>query len=240
MTAYAVMWRVPPAATAAAVASVVTGVSLGLLSLEIRFQEQNLLAATHPIEHMFVFASWASPGLADEPQILNPTLFGLLVRGTISSMVEHASFLHPSHRPTLLLEWLAIVGSVVLWRRGDRAAPVQVGMLLMLAWGLDALSTLRGHSPDMYFIYSDPLLIIAAALVAARFPQMHKSLPAQILAVCLFSASIVWAHTQPGTRFSVRAPPVEPCSWLTSYLKGLDGLPFCRPEAGFPLGANSL
>jgi hypothetical protein len=227
MMAYAMLWRVPVVDTAAAMAAVIFGISLGLLSIALRFHEQNLLAVTHPIEHMFYFASWASQDLAHEPQILSQSLFALLWRGFHTAMETHTPLAHPWRRPTFLLEWLAIAGAVVLWRRGERAVPLRIALLLLVAWGLDTLFTLRGGFRLEYFVYTDPLLIIAAALAAAYFPELQKSVAAQMSAVVLFGVIILWAHVEPKRGFALRIPSAAPCVWLPIYLKAVDRFPFC-------------
>jgi hypothetical protein len=227
MIAYAVIWRVGVLATLTSMAAVLLGVSLGLLSLELVFHEQNLLAVTHPIEHMFVFASWSSSDLAHQPQVLSETLFGMLLRGFATVMAAHTFVLHTTPRPTLLLEWLTIGGAVVLWRRGERVLPLQIALLLLVAWGLDTVFTLRGLKLE-YFVYTDPLLIIAAALVAVRFADLRHSARVQKVGVCLFAVYIVWAHLEPVKPLLGHGDPAQSCGWIPTYLKAVDPFPFCR------------
>jgi hypothetical protein len=227
MVAYAAMRRVPLTDTVAALAAVLIGVSLGLLSLEIRFHEQNLLAVTHPIEHLFVFATSSFHDLAQEPQVLSRNLFTLLLQGFGSAMAEHSFVLHPSSRPTLMLEWLAIAGAVVLWRRGERALPSQIGLLLLITWGLDTVFTLRGLKLE-YFVYTDPILIIAAALVAVRFPELQSSLRAQKIAACVLILYVVWGHLEPVKPLLSRSGPQDACQWIPLYLKSVETFPFCQ------------
>ena len=227
MIAYAKIWGVPIADTVAAMAAVTMGISLGLLSLELRFHEQNLLAVTHPVEHMFVYASWSSSELAREPQILSGSLFAALLRGFATTMAAHTFVLHSSSRPTLMLEWLAIVGAVMLWLRGERRLIGQVGLLLLITWGLDTAFTLRGLKLE-YFIYTDPLLIIAAALVAMRFANLEIPMRAQKAAACLFLLYLIWGQANPVKALLSHDGPEEGCWWIAAYLSKVERFPFCR------------
>ena len=227
MVAYSSIWRIPLADTLASMAAVLLGVAVGILSLKLRFHEQNLLAVTHPIEHMFAAAAGSSQDLLRESQVLNHNLFALLLHGFGTVMAVHIFVLHTSSRPTLMLEWLAIAGSAILWRRGERVLPGQIALLILITWGLDTAFTLRGLKLE-YSVYSDPLLIIAAALAAARFPELQSSLRAQKIAACTFILYIAWAHVEPVKPLLSRSGPEEDCLWIPTYLKSVETFPFCR------------
>ena len=227
MVAHGIICRAALPDAVAAIAAVALGVSLGLLSLYIRFHEQNLLAVTHPIEHMYVYAGWSSPELDRQGQVLNETLFGDLLRGLGTALAAHTFVLHTSSRPTLMLEWLTIAGAVVLWRRGDRRLPLQVALMVVVVWGMDTVFTLRGLKLE-YAIYGDPLLIIAAALVAARFPDLLSSPRAQTIGLAVIALSLVWSHIEPVKPLLTSRTPAETCEWLPIFLKEIGPFPFCR------------
>jgi hypothetical protein len=227
MTAYAKIWGVPIADAVAAVAAVAIGISLGLLSLELRFHEQNLLAITHPVEHMFVYASWSHPEFVGNSQVLSGSLLATLLRGFATTMAAHTFVLHSSSRPTLMLEWLAIAGAIILWLRGERRLVGQVGLLLLITWGLDTAFTLRGLKLE-YFIYTDPFLIIAAALVATRFANLEIPMRTQKVAVCLFLLYIIWGQAAPVKPLFSHSDPKEECWWIALNLSKVEQFPFCR------------
>ena len=137
MAAYCRVWHVRPADLAASMGAVLLGVSLGLLALTIRFHEQNLLAVTHPMEHLFYFATWSSHMLGQQTQVLSGTLFEMFVSGIGRALVCH------DYEPVFLLQIFAVVGAVIAWRRGDRLLPAQVAILLVVVLGLDTAFTLR-------------------------------------------------------------------------------------------------
>src|SRR5262249_34178852 len=196
MATYAVVWRASLAATVTAMSALVIGLALGLLSLELRFQPQNVIAVANPIEHMFAFATSGAPTLVQEPQMLTGAFALALARGLLQSLALHSFVFSTSARPTLLLEWFAIAGAVVLWRRGERQLPMQVTLLIVVTWGLDAVFTLRSLQTP-YFAYTDPLLILAAVLVLAHLSDLSARKWAQHAAVCLLIVYVVWGHLEP-------------------------------------------
>src|SRR6267154_37568 len=68
--------------------------------------------------------------------------------------------LYSSPRPTVFLVWLIVPGIVVAWRRGERLVAGQALILLLSTIGIDALGVRRGLKVE-YFIYTDPLIILA-------------------------------------------------------------------------------
>jgi hypothetical protein len=227
VVAYAVVWRTPAAATVTALASVALGVCAGLSSLWIYYDVRNVVAVANPIEHMAVFAS-ANPALSQETQILSATLFTTLAMGVGRSLAVHSFVFSPSGRPTLLLEWFAIAGTAVMWRSGERRAAMQVGLLIVAAWGIDAMFSVR-NLQLAYAVYTDPLLIDAAAMVLARFPELQKSPRVQNAALGLVMIYVVWGHLEPVRQAITRGYPEETCLWLPFMLKQAGPFSICRP-----------
>jgi hypothetical protein len=198
-----------------------------LLSLDIRYHPQNVLAVANPIEHMFAFAASGASTLVQEPQMLTGAFAVALVKGLLQSLAMHSFVFSTSARPTLLLEWFAIVGAVVLWRRGERRLPMQVAVLVVAVWGLDAVFSLRSLQTQ-YFAYTDPLLILAAALVIAHLPELQARRWAQHAAIALLVVTVVWAHLEPVKALLRHNTPQEACVWLPGAVT-LVRFPFCRP-----------
>jgi hypothetical protein len=226
MLAYARAWPVGAADTLAAMGAVALGVGLGLLSLYLRYDVHNVTADANPIEHMFAYAASGSSPLVSEPQVLSGVLFVTLAQGLGRALAMHSFVLSTSARPTLLLEWFAIAGAIVLWRRGERKLPLQVGLLVLIVWGLDAVFTLRGLQLA-YFAYTDPLLILAAALVLARFPELRTQRWAQNAALGLLVVYVVWAHIEPVKAVFRHNTAQEACAWLPGHISRVQ-FPFCR------------
>jgi hypothetical protein len=226
MLAYAVVWRVPAADTLTAMAALAFGVGLGLLSLNILYQPQNVVAVANPIEHMFAFAASGASPLVNEPQMLTGAFATALAKGFAKALAMHSFVLSTSARPTLLLEWFAIAGAIVLWRRGERKLPMQVALLILVVWALDAAFTLRGLQIP-YFAYTDPLLILAAALVLAHLPELQARRWAQNAALVLLVVYVVWAHIEPVKAVLHHNTPQEACAWLPGHVSRVE-FPFCR------------
>ena len=226
MLAYAVAYRVPVTDTIAAIAAHAVGIALGLLSLDIRYHVQNVIAVAHPVEHMFQSAAVATPMLTDEPQMLTGAFAFALVTGILRSLALHSFIFNTSARPTLLLEWFAIIGAIVLWRRGERRLPLQVALLIVTTWGLDAVFSLRSLQTQ-YFAYTDPLLILAAALVLAHWPELQARRWAQHAGIALLVVTVVWAHLEPVKALLRHDARQEACVWLPAHVT-LIRFPFCR------------
>jgi hypothetical protein len=226
MLLYARLWRTGAADTLAAMAAIAVGVELGLLSLLLRYDIRDVAAVANPIEHMFAFGIGGAPALAGEQHVLSLSLLAALAKGVGKALAMHTFVLSTSARPTLLLEWFAIGGAIVLWRRHERKLPMQVGLLLLAVWGLDAIFTLHGLQTG-YFVYTDPLLVIAAALVLARLPELQSQRRAQNIGIALLVVYVVWAHLEPvKAALLIHDPPQKDCLWLPLQLSRVH-FPFC-------------
>jgi hypothetical protein len=226
IAAYAAVWRVAVPDAVAAMAALVFGLSLGLLSLDIRYHPQNVIAVANPVEHMFAFAASGASVLVHEPQMLTGAFAVALAKGVAQALAMHSFVFSTSARPTLLLEWFAIGGAIVLWRRGERRLPMQAALLIVTAWALDAVFSLRSLQTP-YFAYTDPLLILAAALVLAQLPDLQMQRRAQNAALCLLAVYVVWAHFEPVKAVLRHNKPQEACVWLPGHISRVV-FPFCR------------
>jgi hypothetical protein len=226
IAAYAIAYRVSVPDTIAAAAALACGLGLATLSLDILYHPLNVIAAANPVEHMFESAAVATPTLTHEPQMLTGAFALALAKGVVQALAMHTFVFSTSARPTLLLEWFAIVGAVVLWRRGERRLPLQVAVLILTAWGLDTVFSLRSLQTP-YFAYTDPLLILAAVLVLAHLPDLQARRWAQHAAVALLVVYVVWAHLEPVKAVLRHNTPQETCAWLPAFTTKME-FPFCR------------
>jgi len=227
MIAYAVIYRASVGGTVAAMAALMAGIELGLLSLDIRYHVLNVIAVANPVEHLFAFAASGASVLTEEPQMLTGAFAVSLAKGVVRALATHSFVFSTSARPTLLLEWFAIVGAIVLWRRGERRLPLQVAVLIATVWGLDAVFSLRSLQTQ-YFAYTDPVLILAAALVLAHLPELQTRRWAQHAAIALLVITVVWAHLEPVKALLRHDNRQESCVWLPAAVT-LIRFPFCRP-----------
>src|ERR1700681_3067056 len=162
MIAYAAIWRVSAAETLASMFAVAAGASIALLALDLEYNSSNVIAVFNPLEKMLTFADAKTSDVANGPNLAAIVL--LLLDGVASVIARYTFVLHISARPTVFLTWLIVPGIICAWRRGERLAAMQALALLLAAIGIDALGVRRGLKSE-YFIFTDPLIIIAGAIL---------------------------------------------------------------------------
>lgn len=229
MAVFAMVWRVPPARAVTMAAAAVLGLALGLLALDLRFNQQNVIAVANFIEHMFVFTSWRhATALQGQGQVVGEGLMTLLLSGIGRTLAIRTIVLHPDNIPqTIIVEWFALAGAAVLWRRGERLAAVQALALLLVAWGLESLFSLRGFQ-RAYAAYTDPLAVLSAAWVLARMPELlDRPRPRRAILGGVVLVVVV-AHVWPLIETRRLPNPVTHCEWIPTYMPRVGPFPFCR------------
>jgi hypothetical protein len=231
MIGFAWAWRCPLLETLAAMAAVVAGIAVGLLSLFLHYHPQNVLVVLNPLEQLFFFATWTDPGLAQSAAPVSGRLILSLLEGFGGVLARGTFFLHSSARPTIFLGWLVIAGLIIALRQGERKLALQAAMLMAAAIGFDTISTLRGLKTG-YFILTDPLVVIAAALLLARLTTLRTHRWAFRIGVLLIAAHIVISHTEPVKHTFMRDIPLDFCTPHFHYTKRIERFSFCPGAAG--------
>src|ERR1700709_970357 len=113
-----------------------------------------------------------------------------LFEGIASVLARYSFVLHSSPRPTVFLLWLIVPGIALAWRRGERQTAIQALMLLMAAIGIDALGVRRGLKSE-YFVFTDPLIILAGAILLDRMSTFRFHRWAYAIAATLVGLNIV-------------------------------------------------
>jgi hypothetical protein len=223
MIAFAVIWRVSAAETLASILAIATGASIALLALELEYNASNVIAVFNPLEKMLTFADAATAGVANSPGLGGVLL--LLLDGIGSVVARYTFVLHSSPRPTIFLTWLIVPGIILAWRRGERQVAVQALVLMLAAIGIDALGVRRGLKSE-YFIFTDPLIILAGAMLldCSRDLRFHKW--TYRVAVVLFGLHIAVGQAEPIKYAFKRGGPESICQWNWLYLPLL-ALPWC-------------
>lgn len=228
MIIYAAIWRISAAETLASMAALAAGAMLALLVLNIEYsainvRNINMVAVFHPLEKMLTFADSNTTDVANDSSWSG--ILSLLLHGVGSVLARYSFVLHPSPRPAVFLAWLSVAGVVVAWRRDRRLAAMQALLLLLTAIAIDAIGVSRGLKAE-YFIFTDPLIILAAAILldALNFLRFHKwTIP---VAMMLLSLHIAGSQAEPlKSAFSHRGPE-SICHWNRHYLPLLP-LPWC-------------
>jgi hypothetical protein len=224
MVAYAMIWRVTAAETLASMSAVAAGAMIALLALKLEFNARDVIAVFNPLEKMLSFTDAGTADLAN-----GVSLSGLLAPlfGGIASVLARYSFvLHSSPRPTVFLTWLIVPGIALAWRRGERQAAIQALMLLLAAVGIDALGVRRGLKSE-YFVFTDPLIILAGAILLDRMRDLRFHRWAWPIVATLIGLHLVIGQAEPVKYAFKRAGPEVVCEWNRYHLPLLP-LPWCK------------
>jgi hypothetical protein len=227
MVAYAVIWRVAAAETVASMFAVAAGALIALLALKLEFNAGDVIAVFHPLEKMLSFTDATTADLANGASLKGIVL--PLFDGIASVLARYTFVLHSSPRPTVFLTWLIVPGIVHAWRRGDRQTAVQALGLLLAAIGIDALGVRRGLKSE-YFVFTDPLIILAGAILLDRMSSFRFHKWAYPIAATLVGLHLVIGQAEPMKYALKRAGPEPVCAWAGYHLPLLP-LPWCKPPS---------
>ncbi len=223
MIAYAAIWRVSAAETLTSMFAVTGGAAIALLVLDLDYNTSNVIAVVNPLEKMLTFADAGTTDAANGSNLWSILL--LLVDGIASVVARYTFVLHSSPRPTVFLIWLIVPGIIVAWRRGERLAAIQALALLLAAIGIDALGVRRGLKSE-YFIFTDPLIILAGAVLLDTLSDLRFHKWAYPVAAILFGLHIVIGQAEPIKYAFMRRGPEPVCEWNGYYLPQMP-LPWC-------------
>jgi hypothetical protein len=227
MIAYAAIWRVSTAETLASMFAIAAGASIALLALNLVYNTGNVIAVANPLEKMLTFADAGTADAANGSHLSGILL--LLFDGVGSVLARYTFVLHSSPRPTVFLTWLIVPGIVVTWRRGDKLTAIQALLLLLAAIGIDALGVRRGLKSE-YFIITDPLIILAGAVLLDRMRDLRFYKWTYPVAIALFGLHIAIGQAEPIKYATMHRGPESICEWSGYYLPLLP-LPWCA-QAG--------
>ena len=223
MIAYAMIWRVSAAEMLASMLAIVAGALVALLALNIEYNASNVIAVFNPLEKMLTFAD-ANTAAAANSSGLSGILW-LVLDGVASVLARYTFVLHPSPRPTVFLIWLIVPAIVSAWLRGQRQTAIQALVLLLAATGIDALGVRRGLKSE-YFIFTDPLIILAGAILLDSFTDLRFHKWTYPVAMVLFGLHIAVGQAEPVKYAFMRRGPEPICEWNRHYLP-LMPLPWC-------------
>jgi hypothetical protein len=223
MIAYAAIWRVSAAETLASMSAVAAGASIALLALNLEYNTSNVIAVVNPLEKMLTFADANTTDVANGSNLSG--ILWLLLDGVTSVLARYTFVLYPSPRPTVFLTWLVIPGILYAWRRGERQAAIQALALLLAAIGIDALGVRRGLKSE-YFIFTDPLIILAGAILLDCLSDLRVHKWTYPVAMALFGVHLTVGQAEPIKYAFKRGGQESICEWNQHYLPLLP-LPWC-------------
>ena len=230
MIAYAAIWRVSAAETLASLFAVAAGALLTLLLLNLEYNTSNVIAVANPLEKMLTFTDATTTDAANGANL--PAILSLLLDGFASVLARYTFVLHSSPRPTVFLTWLIVPGIVYAWRRGERQAAIQAVALLAAAIGIDALGVRRGLKSE-YFIFTDPLIILAGAVLLDCLSDLRFSKWTYPVAMVLFGLHLAIGQAEPIKYALMRRGPESICEWNGHYMPLLP-LPWCSSPPARP------
>jgi hypothetical protein len=227
MVVYAAIWRITAAETLASMFAVAAGALVALLVLKLEFNAKDVIAVVNPLEKMLSFTDAGTADLANGASFKG--IVAPLFEGLASVIARYTFVLHSSPRPTVFLTWLIVPGIAVAWRRGERQAAIQALLLLLAAIGIDALGVRRGLKSE-YFVFTDPLIIVAGAILLDRMSDFRFHRWAYPIAATLVGLHIVISQAEPVKYALKRAGPEPVCQWSGYHLPLLP-LPWCKPAS---------
>jgi hypothetical protein len=228
MLLYARIWRLPAAYALQGVCALSFGAAMGMSVLFVRYHPQNVIAVTNFIEQMFVFSSWRHGAeLGGEGPVATAPLIKLVGEGLWRTFAIRTVVLHPDNIPqTLLVEWFVIFAAVKAWRGGRRGDALVMMTPLAVAWGLEAVFSLRGFQ-RAYAIYTDPLTVLAGVAALRAFPHWLEVATLRRRVYAGLALLVVLAHVWPVVAERRKVDPAQHCDWLPIYLPRVEGFPFC-------------
>jgi hypothetical protein len=227
MIAYAAIWRVAVAETTASIFAAAAGALIAVLALKLQFNTGDVIAVFNPLEKMLSFTDASTADLASGVSLSG--LLAPLLEGIASVLARYTFVLHSSPRPTVFLIWLIVPGIALAWRRGEQQTAIQALVLLLAAIGIDALGVRRGLKSE-YFVFTDPLIILAGAILLDRMRSFRFHKWAYPIAATLVGLHLVIGQAEPIKYALKRAGPEPVCEWNKYHLPLLP-LPWCKPPA---------
>jgi hypothetical protein len=223
MVACAVIWRVSASETLASISAIAAGASLALLVLNLEYNTSNVIAVFNPLEKMLTFADTSTADAANGSGLSG--ILWLLLDGVASVLARYTFVLHSSPRPTVFLTWLIVPGIVYAWSRGEKQTAIQALVLLLAAIGIDALGVRRGLKSE-YFIFTDPLIILAGAVLLDSLCDLRFRKWTYPVAMVLFGLHIAIGQAEPIKYAFMHRGPESICEWNRHYMPLLP-LPWC-------------
>ena len=221
---YCVLWKVPTLEALTAVLAAVAGCTIGLLALYARYNPNDVMVVFHPFEQMFKWAAGSNPELATHGFGYK---FMFLLQAMAHVVLRRTFFLESSPRPAMFLEWFIIAATVIAIRRREWTLVLQVAVLMLTDWGVDTLGMGRGLKQE-YFLLTDPLAIIAAALLIAKLTDLQRHRWAYPVGMALIGAHLVISQAEPVKHAFLKSDGPEVLCGLYHNAKRVEHLPVCK------------
>jgi len=227
MIVFAAIWRVSIIETVASMLALIAGGAAALLLLNVAFNAADVIAVFNPLEKMLTFADASTSNVANGS---NPVaVLALLLEGLASVFARYTFVLHSSPRPTVFLTWLIFPGIVYAWRQGKKQIALQSLLLMGAAISIDTITVRRGLKIE-YFIFTDPLIILAGAILLDSMRNLRFHKWAYPIAASLIALHIAVGQAEPIKYAFKRTGPASICEWSPYYMP-LMRLPWCPAQS---------
>jgi hypothetical protein len=164
-----------------------------------------------------------------EPDVATgATRFAFLVKAIAGVIARRTFILHTSSRPAIFPEWFVIAATVIAIRRRQWGLVLQVAVLMLTDWSVDTLSMGRGLKQE-YFNLTDPLAIIAAALLISKLVDLQYHRWTYRLGIALIGVHLVISQAEPLKNGVLKKQGPEKLCELYHYAKRVEHFPFCPP-----------
>jgi hypothetical protein len=227
MIAYAIVWRVTASEALSSMLACLAGCMFGLLTLYARYNPHNVVVVFHPLETLLAWAALSEPRIPSGTSLLSVAGVQYLLHAIAGTIERRTFFLQPSSRPTIFVEWFVIAATVIAIRRREWRLVLQVGVLILTDWGIDTLGMAR-QLEQGYFLFTDPLAIIAAALLIVQLNDLQRHRLTYPIGVALITITIVLSQVEPVKRLFSTVGPNVLCVQHPRFPR-LAAFPFCPP-----------
>lgn len=230
MAAYCLIWRVAALEALTAALAALAGCMIGLLALHAHFHPDDVVVVFHPLETMLSWASASDPRLTAGDSLFDPARIQFLLQAIAGVIARRTFVLQSSPRPTIFLEWFVIAATIIAVRRRQWHLVACVAALMLTDWGVDLLDMGR-RLQQGYFLFTDPLAIIAAALLIAGLKDLQQHRWTYPIGIALVVAHVVVSQAEPIKHALRRDSPQVLCDpgYMFHYQR-LAPLPFCPPR----------
>jgi hypothetical protein len=223
MVVFSAIWKVSVAESLAAIFALAIGLGAALLALDISCYDANVVTVLNPLERMSGLADLSPLSGAGGGGLVG--MLGLLVLDGARVLLRYTFVLSSSPRPAVFLIWFIVPGIVYAWRRGERQAALQAALLMLTVFAIDTVGMRRGLK-DEYFIFTDPFIIIAGAVLLDGMNWLRFHRLAFPVGIVLIVLHVAVGQAEPVKRAFARKGPEGICEWRMQYLPLLQ-LPWC-------------
>lgn len=228
MVIYTLIWRIAVLEAMASMLAALAGCMFGLLALYIRYNLNDVVVVFHPLEQMFWWAAGSTPQLVEGQSFFSAPRLRFLFDAIGGVIARRTFVLASSSRPTIFLEWFVIGATIIAIQRREWRLVFQVAALMLTDWGVDTLSMARGLKQE-YFLITDPLAIIAAALLILKLTDLQRHRLTYPIGASLIVVHILVSQAEP-VKHIFRTDGPEVLCGLYGYTKRVEHFPFCKPQ----------